>query len=68
MSASPPELKAILEQVEAELSAMLLAGEIGSVTVHCGRGDLYVEAVSKRKHDAVLIQQERRLAVIRKAR
>lgn len=68
MAATPPELTAILAQVEAELTTMLLSGETGSVTVHCGRGDLYVEAVSKRKHEAVLIQQERRLAVIRKAR
>ena len=63
-----PELKAILEQVEAELTAILLAGEVGTVTIHCGRGDLYVETVSKRRHDPVLIQQERRLAVIRKSR
>lgn len=62
------ELKAVLEQVEAELSAMLLAGEVGTVTVHCGRGDLSVEAICKRKHEPVLIQQERRLAAIRKAR
>lgn len=63
-----PELQAILIQVEAELSVMLLAGEVGTLTVHVGRGDLCVEVISKRKRDPVVIAQERRLAVIRKAR
>lgn len=68
MAQTPPELAAILDTVTTELQAMLLAGETGTVTVHCGSGQLVVEVVSKRKHDAVLIQQERRLALIRKAR
>lgn len=63
-----PELKTILEQVETELSAIVSAGEVGTLTIHCGRADLYVEVVTKRKHDPVVIQHERRLAVIRKAR
>lgn len=62
------ELQAVLEQVEAELSAMILAGSVGTLTIHCGRTDLIVEVMTKRKHDPVLIQQERRLAIIRKAR
>lgn len=55
MPPTQPELKAILEQVEAELTAMMLVGDVGSVTVHCGKYDLAVEVVSKRKHEPVLI-------------
>ncbi len=53
MAATPPELKAILEQVEAELMTVMLSGETATITIHCGRGDLAVEVVSRRKHDPV---------------
>lgn len=66
--ARTPEIQKILDQVEADLTAIRLADEVGTVTVHCGRSDMYVETTSKRKHDPVVIQQERRLAVIQKAR
>ncbi len=66
--ATPPELTKILQQVQAELSALVEGGKTGTVTVHCGKDDLYVEAVTKRRYDTVSIGQERRLALIRKAR
>lgn len=53
--AATPELKAILDTVEAELTAMLLAKEVGTVVIHCGRGDLSVEVTSKRKYEPVLL-------------
>lgn len=60
MAALLPELKAILEQVETELTAMLLAKEVGSVTIHCGRNDLAVEVTSKRKYEPVLLVSKMR--------
>lgn len=68
MAAPVPEIAEILRQVESELAAMVLAGETGTVTVHCGRGDLSVEVTAKRKRDPVRIDTGRRMAVITKAR
>lgn len=65
MAAVSPELTAILEQVTAELQSMLLAGEVGQVTIHCGRGDLSVEVTSRRKYEPVRIEQGKRLAVVK---
>lgn len=58
MAQLSPELQAILKQVAAELASIKKARETGTVTVHCGRDDLYVEVTRKRKHEAVPIEQE----------
>lgn len=60
MTAPTPELKTILELVESELTAMLLAKEVGSVIIHCGRNDLAVEVTSKRKYEPVLLVSKMR--------
>lgn len=52
-----PELKAILDQVEAELSAMILSGEIGQVTVHKGPDQMFVKANSERKYEPVRLDR-----------
>lgn len=67
MSVPPPELKAILEQVEAELTAMRLAGEVGSVTVHVGTDQMVVKANAERKYDPVPVDRSR-MNVIRRPR
>lgn len=68
MTVPVPEITEILRQVETELAAMVMAGETGTVTVHCGRGDLLVEVTAKRKRDPVRIETGKRMAVIAKAR
>lgn len=65
MSVTLPELKAILEQVEAELAAMLLSGADGTLTVHVGRGDMAVEVMTKHRREPVRIERNKRLNVIR---
>ena len=67
MTATPPEIRQILAQVEAELSAMLMVGDVGSVTIHCGPGDLLVEVTAKRKHKPVRLERTKHLAVIKTA-
>lgn len=52
-----PELKAILDQVEAELTAMILAGETGSVSVHVGADQMIVKANPERKHEPVRLSR-----------
>jgi hypothetical protein len=54
---STPELKAILDQVEAELVAMVLAGETGSVSVHIGIDQMIVKANPERKHEPVRLSR-----------
>jgi hypothetical protein len=66
--AATPEVAEILAQVEAELMAMLQAGETGMITVHCGRGDMAVEVTAKRKRDPVRIEATKRLTVVSKTR
>lgn len=61
--AATPEVVAILQQVEVELTAIVLAGETGTVTIHCGRGDLAVEVTRRHKRDPVHIQRDRRLVM-----
>lgn len=68
MAATPPELSNILEQVQAELTAMLSAGEIGTVTIHCGRNDLSVEVMAKRRHAPVRLEPGKALTIIRSTR
>lgn len=58
------EMKRVLEQVEAELTAMVIAGAVGTVTVHCGAGDLLVEVTTKRKHKPVRLGRDRLLAIV----
>lgn len=54
--AATPELKAILDTVEAELTAMLLAKEVGNIIVHCGHSDILVEV--NRKHPPVRLARK----------
>lgn len=63
----PTELKAILEQVTIELTAMLLAGETGAVTIHVGVDQLVVKANPERKHEPVRLDRSR-MNVIRQPR
>jgi hypothetical protein len=65
--AATPEVTAILQQVETELTAMLLAGETGTVTVHCGVDQLVVKANPERKHEPVRLERSR-MNVIRRPR
>lgn len=51
--AQTKEVTAILQQVEAELTAMVMAGETGRVTIHCSDSQLVVEVEYKRKHEPV---------------
>lgn len=60
-----PELKAVLEQVEAELSAMLLAGETGTLTVHVGTDQMVVKANPERRHEPVRLSRAR-MSIIRR--
>lgn len=62
---TPPEVKQVLEQIEAELVAMVAAGEVGNITVHCGTGDLLVEVTAKRKHKPVRLERARLLALVK---
>lgn len=65
MAATPQEVQQILAEVEAELCAILAAGDVGTVTVHCGVGDLSVEVTTKRKLKPVRLERIKHLAVIR---
>lgn len=62
---TPPEVKRVLEQVEAELMAIIVAGEVGTVTVHCGAGDLSVEVTAKRKNKPVRLERTKLLAIVK---
>jgi hypothetical protein len=57
MSNAPPELAAIIDQVAAEIAAMMAVGENGTVTIHVGRADLHVEVERKRRHPTVKIER-----------
>ena len=61
MAATPLEkmidgaLKQALDQVRTELASLMLGGETGTITIHCGRKDLIVEI--NRKCEAVPIDR-----------
>jgi len=59
-----PELERVIEdtlaQIRSDLTAMMAAGETGTVTVHCGGNQLQVEANAKRKREPVKFEQGRR--------
>ena len=50
-------LEAILTQVEAELFAMIAAGDIGTVTVHYGSDQLVVKVNRERRLEPVRIEK-----------
>jgi len=62
-----PELRAILDQVETELAAMLLSGETGTVTVHLGGDQLVVKRNAERKYEPVRLSKPH-MNVIRRPR
>lgn len=64
---TPTALKEILDLVEAELTAMILAGETGAVTIHCGENQMVVKATPERKHEPVRFERTR-MNVIRTPR
>jgi hypothetical protein len=61
--AQPTERAEILSQVDDELAALLAAGEVGTITVHCGVNQLLVEV--NRKREPI---KRRNLSVIRQDR
>jgi hypothetical protein len=67
MSNAPPELAAIIDQVAAEIAAMMAVGENGTVTIYIGPNQLQVETVAKRKQEPVRIEQ-RDVTIIRRVR
>lgn len=50
-------VEAILQQVEAELSAMIAAGDTGTVTVHYGSEQLVVKVNRERRLEPVRIEK-----------
>lgn len=57
MADSSPEVQEIIKQVQDELTKLLRDHETGTITIHCGRGDLMVEVVIKRKQEPVRFRQ-----------
>ncbi len=56
---SPPLQQAIeyaLEQVRVELMRMYAEGDVGTVTVHCGREQMRVKALPERTNEPVRLQ------------
>lgn len=67
MATPPPEVQKILDQVQSELAAMILAGETGTVTVHCGVDQMTVKANPERRHEPIRLERAR-MNVIRRQR
>jgi hypothetical protein len=63
MSEAGAEVQQILSQIEAELTALVTANEIGMITVHCGVNQLLVEV--HRKRDPVKLTSKLRVPVRR---
>lgn len=62
MTALPPELEQAIEktlaQVRDELIRLYADGDIGAVTVHCGKKQMRVKSVPERIYDPVQLPTE----------
>lgn len=60
MVAVPPHVQAAielaLEQARAELMRLYADGDVGTVTVHCGRQQMRVKATPERIHEPLPVK------------
>jgi DNA-binding protein YbaB len=54
--AAMPEVQRILKQVERALTDMLTHDQSGTVTVHCGGGEMVVEVAAKHRLKPVRVE------------